>query len=75
MTDVTASFPEFLDKVVDFPNGISYNLLHPLTEYKTCHQGTPLEACVVYTCTQLESEIVTEYVMKVKVQYFYSSSP
>jgi hypothetical protein len=75
MTSSTPPSPEFLDKVVDFPDGTSYDLLYPLTTYKTCHQGTPLEACVVYTCKQLDKETSQEYVMKVKVQYYPLPAP
>lgn len=65
---------EFLEKVVDFPDGVSYNLLRPLTDYRACHVGTPLEARILYMCRQSDSDSDQEYVVKVKVQYFYLSS-
>ncbi|KAF2096868.1 hypothetical protein NA57DRAFT_78457 [Rhizodiscina lignyota] len=64
----TLSSPEFLDKVVDFPDGASYELVHPITDYRACHDGTPLEARILYTCKWLGSTGDQEYVMKVKVQ-------
>jgi hypothetical protein len=70
MAIFTPLSPEFLDKVVDFPDGASYNLLHPLTDYRACHVGTPLEARILYTCKQSDSDSDQEYVVKVKVQYF-----
>lgn len=60
--------PEFLDQVVVFPDGASYGLLCPITEYRTCHLGTPLEACIVYTCRKTDGESGLEYVVKIKVQ-------
>jgi len=59
---------EFLQKVVDFPNGSSYELLRPITDYRACHEGIPLEARILYTCKQSDSDGEQEYIVKVKVQ-------
>lgn len=64
------SVPAFLDKRVEFPDGQSYELLQPLTNYRSCHDGTPQEARMVFLCKQigpLASEV--EFVVKVKVQW------
>jgi hypothetical protein len=68
MASSTPSSPEFLEKIVAFSDGTSYTLLHPLTEYETCHYGTPLEACIVYACRQTDDGNGEERVVKVKVQ-------
>jgi len=69
MSTSTQASPEFLDKIVHFPDGASYNLLRPLTDYRACHDGTPLEARILYICRRSDSDGDEEYVVKVKVQY------
>ena len=68
MAGSNLSPPEFLDKVVEFPDGARYELLQPLTDYRACHDGIPAEARILYICKELKSD--QEYVVKVKVQYF-----
>lgn len=69
MASPSPASPEFIDRTVDFPDGATYNLLHPLTDYRACHVGTPLEARILYMCKRSESDGDQEFVMKVKVQY------
>jgi len=68
MATSTQSSPEFLEKVVDFANGSSYKLLRSITDYRACHEGTPLEARILYACKQSDSDGDEEYIVKVKVQ-------
>lgn len=65
---MASSSPDFLDRIVDFPDGASYKLLDPLTDYRACHDGTPLEARIVYTCRRVDSDNDVEAVVKIKVQ-------
>ena len=64
----------FLTKSTDFPGGVTYQLLQPLTNFKSCHDGTPAESRVVFSCRRLSSSSQQngdggeEYIMKVKVQ-------
>ncbi|KEF59085.1 uncharacterized protein A1O9_03929 [Exophiala aquamarina CBS 119918] len=62
--------PSFLDRVVEFSDGISYQLLQPLTTFRHCHDGTPAEGRIVYTCSRIDSSIACsdEYIMKIKAQ-------
>lgn len=66
--------PDFLDDVVAFPDGKSYALLRPLTDYRACHDGVPLEARILYLCKESDKESNEEYVVKLKVQYVARSS-
>lgn len=79
-------FPVFLEKAVLFPDGTSYELLKPLTNFRSCHDGTPAEARIVFTCRRTDQNSVQQrhqngdlgedqFVMKVKVQYLENSSP
>lgn len=73
MGEVDGSFPIFLDRVVEFPDGKSYELLESLTNLRGCHDGTPAEARILFTCREVtpgSSEPgKEEYVMKIKAQY------
>ncbi|KAK5941244.1 hypothetical protein PMZ80_006521 [Knufia obscura] len=61
--------PIFLDKHVNFPNGRIYELLQPLTNYRSCHDGTPQEARIVFLCKETEPQpLQDDFVMKIKVQ-------
>jgi len=72
MGSADASLPEFVDKVILLPDGSSYELLQPLTNFKSCHDGTPAESRIVYTCKQIRPETsgvgLEEFVVKIKVQ-------
>lgn len=71
--------PQYIDEIVDFPNGCSYQLLKPLATYRSCHDGTPAEARIVLTCRRMEcgssSDNGQEYVMKIKIQYCLLPEP
>lgn len=74
MGSLDQRIPKFLTPKIDFPDGDSYELVRPLTDFRKCHDGRPLEARIVFTCRLVasasqgrESED-SEYVMKVKVQ-------
>jgi hypothetical protein len=73
MEGADGAIPAFLAKVVDFSEGISYELLQPLTNFRHCHDGTPAEARIVFLCRQLgpdsQQPSNNEFVMKIKVQY------
>lgn len=75
MEGAGAAIPHFLGnlKVVDFPEGVSYELLQPLTNFRQCQDGTPSEARIVFICRQLWSHArqpsKDEFVVKIKVQY------
>ncbi|KIW16656.1 hypothetical protein PV08_03844 [Exophiala spinifera] len=62
--------PSFIDKIIHFDDGASYELLEPLTTYRQCHDGTPPEARIVFTCKQTGQRDVgpQEYIMKIKVR-------
>lgn len=66
------SCPEFIPKVIQFPGEISYELSQPLTEFKSCHDGTPAESRIVFTCKQNKpgqsDDGREEFVVKIKVQ-------
>lgn len=72
MANADQQIPAFVDRVVDFPDGKSFEILKPLTDYRKCHDGVPLEARIVFTCRQVKPELSpdmdSEFVMKVKVQ-------
>ncbi|OQV09065.1 hypothetical protein CLAIMM_13243 [Cladophialophora immunda] len=70
MEEAAPILPRYLDKVVDFADGNSYELLKPLATYRSCHDGTPAEARIVLTCRRLNenSSSEDEYVMKIKIQ-------
>lgn len=73
MGSLNYKIPDFLPKVVDFSEGKSFEIIRPLTDFRKCHDGKPLEARVVFICKEVSSEHAQhgneEFVMKVKVQY------
>jgi hypothetical protein len=72
MATADDSCPSFIDKTVDFPDGTSYELLEPLTNFRKNQDGTPAEGRIVFTCRQVTGpQRGTEYVVKVKVQVPY----
>ncbi|KAK4947921.1 hypothetical protein LTR10_013429 [Elasticomyces elasticus] len=70
MTATPISMPVYIDRVVDFPEGASYEITCPLTTFRHCHDGRPAEARMVFTCRQISQGTASsaEYVMKVKVR-------
>jgi hypothetical protein len=72
MGSTDGSCPEFIAKVIEFPGGISYQLSQPLTNFKSCHDGTPAESRIVFICKQVQSDQSgdheKEFVVKIKVQ-------
>ncbi|KAK5087852.1 hypothetical protein LTS08_008375 [Lithohypha guttulata] len=61
--------PDFIEQTITFQDGQSFEILKPLTNYRSCHDGTPKEARMVFTCRRISPDASTEeYVMKVKTQ-------
>jgi hypothetical protein len=71
MEDSPPIVPGYIDKIVKFTDGSSYELLKPLATYRSCHDGTPAEARIVLTCrrTEADTSSTDEYVVKIKIQY------
>ncbi|OCT49265.1 hypothetical protein CLCR_05088 [Cladophialophora carrionii] len=69
MGDSPPVVPGYIDKILKFPDGSSYELLRPLATYRSCHDGTPAEARIVLTCqrTEADSASTDEYVVKIKI--------
>ncbi|KAI1622359.1 hypothetical protein EDD37DRAFT_470201 [Exophiala viscosa] len=70
MTAATISIPQYIDRVVEFLEGVSYEIIRPLTTFRHCHDGRPAEARMVFTCRHFAHGNASpgEYVMKVKVR-------
>jgi hypothetical protein len=70
MGDSPPLVPNYIDKIISFADGSSYELLTPLATYRSCHDGTPAEARVVLTCRRTDGDSFpgAEYVMKIKIQ-------
>ena len=79
MAEAEASCPAFIDKVLDFPEGISYELLQPLTDFRKNQDGTPTEGRILFTCRQIMPDLPqhskNEFVVKIKVQYVALQTP
>lgn len=61
-----------MDKIVDFPDGSSFEMLEPLTNFRKNQDGTPAEGRILFTCKQTTGpQTDTELVAKVKVQVPY----
>jgi hypothetical protein len=76
MADIDEPIPVFIKKEIKFPDGHIYQLQRPLTNYRSCHDGTPQEARMVFICTR--SSLATpdeEFVMKIKVQSAFLPNP
>lgn len=73
MGNADEAYPAFLNRVVEFPTeGTSYELLKPLTNFRKCHDGSPAEGRILFTCRQSSSSQQNsedEFVIKIKVQY------
>jgi len=62
--------PPYIDRIIEFDDGKSYELLQPLTTFRHCHDGTPPEARMVFICRLREQADAgtQEYVVKVKIR-------
>jgi hypothetical protein len=60
------SQPPFLPESVTFPNNQTYELIRPITELRSCHDGEPAESRVIFICRQPSNE--QDYILKIKVQ-------
>lgn len=61
--------PDFIPQTVTFASGEVFELVKPLTNYRSCHDGTPFEARIVFICRRVSDEAsAEELIMKVKVQ-------
>ena len=61
--------PEFIPQTVTFSSGETFELVEALTNYRSCHDGTPFEARIVFRCRRTSEETSNEeLIMKVKVQ-------
>lgn len=59
----------FIDNNVDFEDGLSFERLQSMTDFRKCHDGFPLEARILFDCQQTApSRIERQFVMKVKIQ-------
>ena len=69
----------FLPRTIHFPNhnNTSYDLLKPLTNFKSCHDGTPPEARILFTCrpTSPISSSPETCIVKIKVQIPTEADP
>jgi hypothetical protein len=69
MPDVDEAVPAFLKKEIRFANGQTYMLQRALNDYRSCHDGTPQEARIVFICTLVDdSSSKKDFIMKIKVQ-------
>ena len=74
MGSVDEALPPFLAslKIVNFPDGTSFELLEPITTFRHCHDGSPREARIVYRCKRAKAASAPddedEFIMKLKVQ-------
>lgn len=82
--DIEGTPLPFLSNIIHFPTeNLSFELLKPVTNFKSCHDGTPSEARVVFTCRKVQSGTTSvagsesegkqddgaeEFIMKIKVQ-------
>jgi hypothetical protein len=63
----------FLDKILTFPDGTSYQRLEPITDFRQCHGVTPPERRILFRCRRVAQESSSqhkeeEHILKVKVQ-------
>ena len=65
----------FLSKTLHFPDH-NYELLKPLTNFKSCHDGTPPEARILFTCRPTSPSSKSETcIVKIKVQIPTEADP
>lgn len=63
------AIPDFVEPRITFSSGQTYEILEPLNDYRSCHDGTPQEARMVFTCRRVGSEPSSEVlIMKTKTQ-------
>jgi hypothetical protein len=73
----------FLDQILTFPDGTSYQRLEPITDFRQCHGVTPPERRILFRCRRIassegasstpenpsnESKEDDECILKIKVQ-------
>nr|OQO21338.1 hypothetical protein B0A51_12400 [Rachicladosporium sp. CCFEE 5018] len=59
----------FLPSVIDFGNGLAYERLQSITDFRVNHEGSPAESRILYICQQRPSiEPDKTTILKVKVQ-------
>lgn len=67
-----ANIPGFLPRTITFPNNTTWELISPITELRSCHDGVPAESRILFTCRQTSpaasSDSPKEAIVKVKVQ-------
>ena len=69
MAELETEVPAFLEKEIAFDNGHVYQLQRPLTNFRSCHDGYPQEARMVFICTRKDTPpSEEEFIMKIKVQ-------
>jgi hypothetical protein len=78
MEDIDGLPLPFLPSTISLRNNITYTLLKPLTNFKSCHDGTPSEARILFTCRQSTAPANTpdnELIVKIKVQIPTTANP
>ena len=70
----------FLNKILTFPDGASYQRLEPITDFRQCHGVTPPERRVLFRCRRVippgassancpsNENNEEEFILKIKVQ-------
>lgn len=65
--------PAIIDTIINFDDGPSYQIVKPITDYRSCHDGVPAERRIVFLCRRTihtaGADGDDEYILKVKVQY------
>lgn len=57
----------FLPKNITTSDGGVFQLKRAITDYRSCHDGSPKEARILFVCKQKQFE-ATEFIVKIKVQ-------
>jgi hypothetical protein len=66
---MTERLPKFLSKSLNLQDE-TYEILSPITELRSCHDGTPAESRILFLCRRTHpTNSEEELVLKVKVQY------
>lgn len=70
------TIPDFIDLIIDFPDtNRTFELQSPLTNFRSCHDGTPPESRIVFLARQSTPPSTDEFVIKIKVQRPSESHP